>query len=74
MGDGTGALTSGALSDAPRPGPDDEASEDEDDEDDEGDEGDEDAAAIDGLSATGTDIADMIGSSFMVSSQGTGLG
>ncbi|BET13705.1 hypothetical protein THI4931_47470 [Pandoraea sputorum] len=71
MGDGTGALTSGAFSDAPRPGPDDEASEDEDDEDDEGD---EDAAAIDGLSATGTDIADMIGSSFMVSSQGTGLG
>jgi len=60
LGDGTGALTSCTLSDAPRPGAEDE--------------GDEDAAAIDEFSATGTDIADMIGSSFMVSSQGSGLG
>ncbi|WP_174975078.1 hypothetical protein [Pandoraea cepalis] len=66
MGDGTGALTSVTVSDVPRP------AWEGDDED-----GEDEAIAVDDaaivesivdeLNETGTDMADMIGSSFMAS-------
>ncbi|WP_165385206.1 hypothetical protein [Pandoraea sp. XY-2] len=66
MGDGTGALTSVTVSGVSRPG------WEGDDEDGEDEAMAVDDAAIvesiaDGLNETGTDMADMIGSSFMAS-------
>ncbi|WP_246176657.1 hypothetical protein [Pandoraea soli] len=76
MGDGTGALTSVTVSGVPRPAweGDDEDGEDEDEDEDE-DIAVVDAAIVesivepiaDGFNETGTDMADMIGSSFMAS-------